>query len=200
MCVCVRVCAHVCVRGVKASALTRAVPRTGRPPRGHPGRRLQALVGNRRTGLSRSSAPSGSAAAADAAGGGAGVPSSVPSRGTCLPRRRSASCQKPVRLCVSVPVSRVAVLVGVCTVPATALQRVCRPPVAAAYDCFLGARRGVAPLGLQGSFPFACPSVVCSSLPPSDVCPRACMDFSSSVLCAECRSVFRDHPCSCRNG
>lgn len=112
-------CACVCVRvlGVKARALTRAVPRTGRLSRGHPSRQLQALVGNRRTGLSRSSAPSGSAAAADAAGGGAGVPSSVPSRGTCLPRRRSASCRKPVRLCVSVPVSRVAVLVGVCTVP-----------------------------------------------------------------------------------
>lgn len=150
MCACVRVC--VCVLGVKARALTRAVPRTGRPSRGHPGRQLQALVGNRRTGRSRSSAPSGSAAAADAAGGGAGVPSSVPSRGTCLP---SAGLRRVGNQCVCVclcpcPVSPFSWVSA--RSPATALQRVCRPPVAAAYRLLPWRPAGGGTLGSAGVF------------------------------------------------
>lgn len=37
-------------------------------------------------------------------------------------------------------------------------------------------------------------------LPGSDVCSRTCMDCPGSVLCAECRPVFCDHPCTTENG
>lgn len=56
----------------------------------------------------------------------------------------------------------------------------------------------MASLDLQGSSLFACSSgwrVPCSL---SDVCSPACMDFSSSVFCAECHPLFCDHPYSYR--
>lgn len=63
----------------------------------------RSLISKRLESLSRNS-PSlpGSCAAAGVSSRGAGVLSSVPSRGTCLLKRRSVLCWNLVRLCESV--------------------------------------------------------------------------------------------------
>lgn len=66
---------------------------------------------------------------------------------------------------------------------------------------FLGNCASSAPVGLW--HPWICGDLLCLHVPQgvfllpwSSACSLACMDFSGSVLCAECRPVFCDHPCS----
>lgn len=140
---------------------------------------------------------------------GAGLAPAVPSRGTCLLPHRSMLCLNlvhPCRLCAVC----VSVLVGVCTVPghcsvthrsrSERIRRCAMRRPAVAF--FLHSCASSAPFGLW--HPWICGDfcvcmffrVVCSLLPWSNACSLACMDFSGSVLCAECHPVSCDHPCS----
>lgn len=134
-------------------------------------------------------------------------PSAVPSRGTCLPKRRSILCRKPsasVCLCWCLSVSArspVAVLRATCCPrPEGAVRAACCGSLVAFSDhCALSEPVGCGIFGSAGIFS-VCMSlrVACPLLPQSDVRSPACMDFSGSVFCAECHPLSYDHPCSYR--
>lgn len=140
---------------------------------------------------------------------GAGLAPAVPSRGTCLLPHRSMLCLNlvhPCRLCAVC----VTVLVGVCTVPShcsvvhrSRSERLGGEPRVVQqwlFSCILVLPQRPSGCGILGSVGIFCVCmffrVVCSLLPWSNACSLACMDFSGSVLCAECHPVSCDHPCS----
>ena len=188
-------------------------PSGGRTPKGHLDSITKSLISKRLASLSRNStALPDSSTAADISSAGAGVLSSVFSRGTCLLKRRSMLCRKLVHLCVSV-------LVFLCRCLRGCLHGTQSPFCNASLMLRVRSRRRAECCGSTVAFfwdhcalsepvrlwhLWICRDLlvcmflgaVCPLLPHSGVCSPACMNFSGSVLCAQCHPLFCDHPCS----
>lgn len=133
-------------------------------------------------------------------------------RGTCLLRRWSTACRKPsasVCVCVGVSVSLYLWVSAryrspLCNASLFREGADVAPCCVSLFNsgffldnCASSVPSGCGILGSAGIFSVCMfLGVACSLLPRSDVCSPACMDFPSSVLCAECHPVFCDHPCN----
>ena len=183
-------------------------------PKGNLDSVTRSLISKRLASLSRNfTALPGSSTAADISSGEAGVSVFCSFQGTCLLKRRSVLCRKlSASVCVCVGVSvlvfawvsaryPVAVLQCITLVPRVRSRRqaaCCGSTVAFSETAVLcQSPSGCGTCGSAGIFSVCMfLGVACPLLPQSGVCSPACMNFSGSVLCAQCHPLFCDHPCS----